>query len=83
MNDTNNFFLILGGIKSWARDSILTINDDSKVKTFEGELKNLRFTRNLVTFIECLEKAVCNAIDGTASALPTALKVSVILITCV
>lgn len=65
----------LGGIKSWARDSILTLNDDTKVKHTDGELNNLRYTRNLVTFIECLEKFVCNAIDGTATALPAAQKV--------
>lgn len=41
----------------------------------EGELNNLRFTKNLVAFIECLEKSVCNAIDGTATALPTSQKV--------
>lgn len=43
----------------------------------DGELNNLRHTKNLVAFIECLEKSVCNAIDGTASALPTAQKVCV------
>lgn len=69
-------FNILGGIKVWARDSILTLNDDTKVKHTEGKLNNLRYTRNLVAFIECLEKSVCNAIDGTATALPTAQKVS-------
>jgi len=61
----------------WARDSISTLSDDTKVKHTEGKLNNLRYTRNLVTFIECLEKSVCNAIDGTATALPTAQKVSV------
>ncbi|VVC40721.1 Hypothetical protein CINCED_3A013789 [Cinara cedri] len=70
----STFRAIEGGIKSWARDSISTLNDDTKVKTTEGELNNLRYTRNLVTFIECLEKSVCNAIDGTATALPTAQK---------
>lgn len=69
---------ILGGIKIWARDSILTLNDDTKVKHTEGKLNNLRYTRNLVAFIECLEKSVCNAIDGTATALPTAQKVRVL-----
>lgn len=69
-------FTFLGGIKSWARDSVLALNDDTKLKIVEGELNNLRYTRNLVTFIECLEKSVCNAIDGTASALPSAHKVS-------
>lgn len=50
------------------------------MKLTEGELNNLRYTRNLVAFIECLEKSVCNAIDGTATALPTAQKVSIKLI---
>lgn len=36
----------------------------------------MRYTRNLVAFIECLEKFVCNAIDGTATALPAAQKVN-------
>lgn len=67
---------MLGGIKSWARDSILTLNDDTKIKQTEGELNNLRYTRNLVAFIESLEKSICNAIDGTATALPAAQKVS-------
>lgn len=71
-----NFNIALGGIKSWARDSILAFNDETKNKLVEGELNNLRYTRNLVTFIECLEKSVCNAIDGTATALPAAQKVS-------
>lgn len=67
----------LGGIKSWARDSLLTLNDDTKVKQTDGELNNLQYTKNLVAFIECLEKSVCNAIDGTATALPIAQKVSI------
>uniref|UniRef100_A0A2S2R2K0 non-specific serine/threonine protein kinase n=1 Tax=Sipha flava TaxID=143950 RepID=A0A2S2R2K0_9HEMI len=70
----HTFRAIEGGIKSWARDSILSLNDDTKLKSTDGELNNLRYTRNLVAFIECLEKSVCNAIDGTATALPIAQK---------
>lgn len=55
----------------------MSLNGDPKVKNTDGELNNLRYTKNLVAFIECLEKSVCNAIDGTATALPTAQKVSV------
>ncbi|XP_050421824.1 serine/threonine-protein kinase SMG1 [Adelges cooleyi] len=70
----STFRVIEGGIKSWARDSIITLNDNTRVKTTEGELNNLKHTRNLVAFIECLEKSVSNAIDGTATALPAAQK---------
>ncbi|CAI6351779.1 unnamed protein product [Macrosiphum euphorbiae] len=70
----STFRAIEGGIKMWARDSISALNDDTKVKHTEGKLNNLRYTRNLVAFIECLEKSVCNAIDGTATALPIAQK---------
>lgn len=44
-------------------------------------MNNLRYTRNLVAFIECLEKSVYNAIDGTATALPSAQKVSLSILT--
>ncbi|XP_050541278.1 serine/threonine-protein kinase SMG1 [Daktulosphaira vitifoliae] len=70
----STFRVIENGIKSWARDSISKMNENIQVENFEGQLINLRNARNLTTFIEFLEKSVCNAIDGTATTLSPAQK---------
>lgn len=65
---TETFIKIEGIIRDHAR--ILTLKDKSKTKNYKHVLANQRNVRILLGFMECLEKAIYNAAEGTAFAIP-------------
>jgi serine/threonine-protein kinase SMG1 len=65
-NDT--FIKIEAIIREHAR--ILTLKDNSKSKSYKNVIANQRNVRILLGFMECLEKAIYNAAEGSAFAIP-------------
>lgn len=62
------FIKIEGIIREHAR--VLTLKDKSKTKNYKHVLANQRNVRILLGFMECLEKAIYNAAEGSAFAIP-------------
>ncbi|XP_070506242.1 serine/threonine-protein kinase Smg1 [Chironomus tepperi] len=64
----DTFIKIEGIIREHAR--VLTLKDKSKSKSYKHVLANQRNVRILLGFMESLEKAIYNAAEGSAFAIP-------------
>lgn len=64
----DTFITIENIIREHAR--VLTLKDKSKSKSYEHVLANQRNVRILLGFMESLEKAIYNAAEGSAFAIP-------------